>query len=300
MVVCANASVSDLTVPKSKPDIALPSEGTCCSLVQIYPTNILAGLVRLNGTVTVGRDEDNHLQLADASVSRHHACLELIGNRYHIRDLGSTNGTFVDDRKITECELKGDEEIRVGSFIFKFLPAGGIEAHYHSTVYSAMTRDGLTGAFNKSFLLDALDHEIARSRRSRRPLSVLVMDIDHFKKINDTYGHLVGDEVLREFARRLNQSRREDDLLCRYGGEEFVMILSDTQNREAIPLAERCRQSIADQPFTTSAGDISVTVSIGIAELDLTDDTATRSQLIEAADQKLYQAKKSGRNQVCS
>lgn len=290
----------DATLQKSSPDIALPTAGQCCSLVQIYPTNILAGLVKLNGTVTLGRDSDNTVHLPDASVSRHHARLELIGERFQLTDLGSTNGTFVDDHRVTQCELHGEETIRIGSFIFKFLPAGGIEAHYHATVYSAMTRDGLTGAFNKSFLLDALDHEIARSYRSLRPLSVLIMDLDHFKKINDTYGHLVGDEVLREFARRLDNCRRQDDLLCRYGGEEFVLILSETQLSDAMPLAERCLKAVGDTPFSTSAGEIAVTVSIGATELNLDQLRVTRTQLLELADQQLYQAKKSGRNRVCS
>lgn len=299
MAIASSPNTFDATLPKSLPDIALPAADACCSLVQIYPTNILAGLVKLSGTVTLGREPDNHIQLADASVSRHHACLEWMSDGYQLKDLGSTNGTFVNDCRVSQCKLHGDETIRIGSFIFKFLPAGGIEAHYHTTVYSAMTRDGLTGAFNKSFLLDALDHEIARSYRSMRPMSVLILDIDHFKKINDTYGHLVGDEVLREFARRLNDSRRQDDLLCRYGGEEFVMILSETNSPDAKSLAERCRLAIADQPIETSAGAISVTVSIGTTELLLDDQRLSRTQLLEQADQQLYQAKKTGRNRVC-
>lgn len=298
MIIGATADSFDATLPKSSPDIAVPREGSCCSLVQIYPTNILAGLVKLSGTINLGRDADNHLQLADASVSRHHARLEQVGSSYQLHDLGSTNGTFVNDRRITQCELHGDETIRMGSFIFKFLPAGGIEAHYHSTVYSAMTRDGLTGAFNKSYLLDALDHEIARSYRSLRPLTLLMMDIDHFKKINDTHGHLVGDEVLREFATRLNNCRRQDDLLCRYGGEEFVLILSETPLTAAIQLAERCRLAVAQESFSTSESSIDVTVSIGAASLNLEHQRITRATLLELADQQLYLAKKSGRNRV--
>ncbi len=303
MLVSANLSSAvegcEATVPKSSPDIEVSAD-IGCSLVQIYPTNILAGLVKLNGTVTLGRDPDNTMHLPDASVSRHHARLQWNGSAYQVQDLDSTNGTFVDDRRITQCELHGHETIRIGSYMFKFLPAGGIEAQYHTTVYAAMTRDGLTGAFNKSFLLDALDHEMARSYRSLRPLSLMIMDIDHFKKINDTHGHLVGDEVLREFARRLNECRRQDDLLCRYGGEEFVLILSETSLADALPLAERCRLAVADKPFETSDGSISVTVSIGAAELALSQVRLTRTQLLEQADQQLYQAKKTGRNRICS
>lgn len=271
-----------------------------CCLVQIYPANITDGLMKLKKPVlSIGRESTNDLALVDGSVSRQHAKLERGENGFFIRDLGSTNGTFVNDQRVTSFPLVGGETIRIGSFIFKFLRASAIEAQYHSTVYDAMTRDGLTGAFNKSYLLDSLAHEIARSRRCRRPLSVLIMDIDHFKKINDTYGHLVGDEVLREFGARLAASKRCDDLLCRYGGEEFVAILGETGLSDATNLAERCRLAVCEQPFSTTLGPISVTVSIGAAQLPVDDRELNSQSLLELADKQLYRAKQTGRNRVC-
>ena len=216
-----------------------------------------------------------------------------------LRDLGSTNGTIVDDVALSEHKLTGGETIRIGSFIFKFLRASGIEAQYHATVYNAMTRDGLTGAFNKSYLIDALKQEIARSSRCQRPLSVLLMDIDHFKKINDTYGHLVGDEVLREFSQRLAATKRADDLLCRYGGEEFTLILAETNIDDAVAIATQCNQAIGSQNFQTSAGSISVTVSVGAAQHPLSGQIMDAVALLENADVQLYRAKESGRNRVC-
>lgn len=273
-----------------------------CCLVQIYPTNIVDGLVRLEmDTIAIGRELSNDLSLVDNSVSRHHALLVRSHHGYLIRDLGSTNGTIVNDEECTsERQLEGGETIRIGSFIFKFLRASCIEAQYHSTVYGAMTRDGLTGAFNKSYLLDSLSQQIARSKRCQRPLSVLIMDVDFFKKVNDTYGHLVGDEVLREFSRRLTATKREDDLLCRYGGEEFVLILAEASLSEAIQVAEACNAAVQATAFATSAGDIPVTVSIGAAQLPTTSHDTGCQELLGLADSQLYRAKQTGRNRVCS
>lgn len=249
---------------------------------------------------TIGREQSNDLTLVDVSVSRFHAKLDRTNDGYLLRDLGSTNGTIVDDELVAERKLIGGETIRFGSFIFKFLRANGIEAQYHATVYNAMTRDGLTGAFNKSYLLDSLGQEIARSHRCKRPLSVLLMDIDFFKKINDTFGHLVGDEVLREFSQRISFAKRADDLLCRYGGEEFTLILAETNIEDAVAIAKKCNLAIGSQDFETSAGDISVRVSIGAAELPMNNSAMEAVDLLGCADIQLYRAKESGRDRVCS
>lgn len=276
-----------------------PDPRECC-LVQIYPTKISDGLLRIcDQGLKIGREAKNDLVLNDASVSRFHAELTSSETGIVLRDLGSTNGTFVNDDEI-DCVTLGDGDVvRMGGFIFKFLLTEGIEAQYHATVYSAMTRDGLTGAFNKSYLYDALNHEIAKHRRCQRALTVLLLDIDHFKRINDTYGHLIGDEVLREFSHRIAGTKRSDDLFCRYGGEEFVLILSETDSAGAVALAEKCRLAIASKPFATSDGDIPVTVSIGVAQLSLVGPNDAAS-ILDAADMKLYQAKEEGRNRICA
>jgi diguanylate cyclase (GGDEF)-like protein len=290
----------DATIASANGPVIVTRDTRDCCLVQIYPTNIVDGLMRLgDDTLTIGRDNSNDLTLDDGSVSRHHASLTRCDDGYLLKDLGSTNGTIVDNQTVTERVLAGGETIRFGSFIFKFLRANGIEAQYHETVYAAMTRDGLTGAFNKSYLLDSLAQEISRSRRCNRSLCVLIMDIDFFKKVNDTYGHLVGDEVLREFSQRIADTKRDDDLLCRYGGEEFVLILSETDLEHAIGVATRCIRAVGERPFTTSAGDIPVTVSIGVGQLPKHTNVIDSIALLEMADVQLYRAKESGRNRVC-
>jgi diguanylate cyclase (GGDEF)-like protein len=291
----------DATISQKVPEIVRAPDTRDCCLVQIYPTNIVDGLMRLgDDTLTIGREQSNDLSLVDGSVSRFHAKLDRCAEGYLLRDLGSTNGTVVDNESIQEQVLVGGETIRFGSFIFKFLRASGIEAQYHATVYNAMTRDGLTGAFNKNYLLDSLRQEIARCQRCNHPLCVLLMDIDYFKKVNDTYGHLVGDEVLCEFSSRIRGAKRADDLFCRYGGEEFVLILGETTQEDALEIAVNCNQAVGSQDFHTTAGDIRVTVSIGVADLPANQTNVDAVSLLELADVQLYRAKESGRNRVCS
>lgn len=270
-----------------------------CCLVQIYPADVVDGMIRMDGSqVTVGRDAKNEIRIADYSVSRNHAELTRTAQGFMLRDLGSTNGTFVNEQRIESRLLRGGERLRFGSYIFKFLSADCIETQYHATVYDAMTRDGLTRAFNKSYLLDALGYELARSRRCSRPVCLLMLDVDHFKEVNDTHGHLAGDEVLKELCLRLSTVTRNDDLVCRYGGEEFAIVLAETEMPDALDTAERCREAIRSCDFATSAGDLSVTVSVGVAQLPEDNEEWTPESLLQAADVQLYRAKQSGRDRV--
>ncbi len=162
-----------------------------------------------------------------------------------------------------------------------------------------MVFDGLTGAHNKRFFTDVLERELARSFRHQRPLSLIMFDLDHFKKINDTYGHLVGDAVLRELGARINNTVRKEEVFSRFGGEEFAIILPEADFEEAQRFGERLRGLIADVPFVLDDQNISVTISVGVASADGHQETDP-TELIERADQKLYQAKANGRNRVAS
>ena len=278
---------------------SIASNQSCC-LVQIYPTDVVDGLQKVSSDCFVlGRDARCDLVLHDGNVSRQHAKIQRVDGGYRLTDLDSTNGTFVNDHRIQSIMLTGGETLRLGSFIFKFLSADCLEAQYHETVYNAMTRDGLTGAFNKNYLLDSLGQELAKSRRSGRSVSLIMMDIDHFKSVNDTHGHLVGDEVLKEFSARLQKCCRAGDLFCRYGGEEFALVMSDTDLIEATEVAERCREVISATPFRTAAGLLPITTSLGVIESTLLDHLIEPSDMIKTADEYLYQAKRSGRNRVC-
>jgi two-component system, cell cycle response regulator len=267
-------------------------------LVQIYPLNAGYGLVQLPAErLVLGRDTSCDLVVVDDAVSRRHATIEPVDEGFVIVDQGSTNGTYVNDCRIERHVLKAGDRFRVGGHIFKFLADDHIEAQYHECVYSMATRDGLTAAFNKRYLLDALQRTIHECERKMRPLALLMLDVDHFKAVNDTHGHLAGDEVLLGLCQRLRDSLRRDEILARYGGEEFALLVPETSLDDARSLAERLRNYIAAAPLETSQGPISITVSIGVASLQ-GGTSLTPTDFIAEADKNLYAAKTGGRNRV--
>ena len=194
--------------------------------------------------------------------------------------------------------LRAGDTIRIGNHIFKYLTSDHIEAQYHEAAYSMMTTDSLTNAWNKRYFMDMINRELRRSVRAESPLTLLMLDMDHFKKVNDQHGHLVGDEVLREFALRLSNQLREEDLLARYGGEEFAITLIDTDLEQARVVAQRCLNSISTLPFMTTSGEISCTVSIGGATFLGRPAKTDTEELIQIADSCLYEAKEAGRNRM--
>jgi diguanylate cyclase (GGDEF)-like protein len=267
-------------------------------LVQIYPLNAGYGLVQLPPEkLVIGRDSTCDLVVVDDSVSRRHATIEQSDVGFVLVDHGSTNGTFVNDNRIERHLLAAGDRIRVGGHIFKFLADDQIEAQYHECVYAMATRDGLTAAFNKRYLLDALQRAITECERRVRPLALLMLDVDHFKAVNDTHGHLAGDEVLMGLCQRLREALRRDEILARYGGEEFAVLVSETTLDDARSLAERLRAAVAESPMSTNRGPLGVTVSIGVASL-AGGTSLTPLDFIAEADRNLYAAKAAGRNRV--
>jgi two-component system, cell cycle response regulator len=246
----------------------------------------------------VGRGADNHIVLEGDSVSRRHAHFERRTNAWYAVDDGSTNGTYLNEEQIPhEALLSNGDRIKVGPSILKFLSGADAEAKYHEEIYRMTIVDGLTQIHNKRYLFEALEKELIRARRYERDLSVLMFDIDFFKRINDQYGHLAGDHVLRELARIVQDRIRRDEVFARYGGEEFVIVLPETSLAGAVALAENLRTRVGSHAFAFQGEQIPVTISIGCALLQ--DDKAA-TDLIQRADEKLYQAKRSGRNRVCS
>lgn len=266
-------------------------------LVKLHPFELHSSLIRLAGNrFVIGRDPQNQLQLQDGVASRYHAVIERQGETYEISDLRSTNGLFVNQQRVSKAILQNGDRIRIGEHIFKYLSAGHAEAEYHETVYSMMTRDGLTGLFNKRYFADALERELDRAARLKHPLSLAFLDIDHFKMINDTHGHLSGDEALQEFAQRVTQASITDSVLARLGGEEFGLILAECGMSEAWSICEKARLSVASIPFSTSAGPIPITVSIGLTRVSA---GATDAKTLAAeADRLLYESKRAGRNRT--
>src|SRR5207248_2398309 len=206
---------------------------------------------------------------------------------YYAEDLGSTNGTYVNDVAAVMTKLKDGDYLRVGGCIYRFLMGGNVEADYHDVIYKLTIVDALTDVHNKRYLLEFLARELVRSGRYQRPLSLLMFDLDHFKAINDTLGHLGGDFVLRELAGRLKPLVRSDELLARYGGEEFAVVLPEATRDGALAVADRLRVVVAEAPFVYEGVAVPVTISVGAATT-VGDESMTPAGLIERADQKLY------------
>lgn len=266
-------------------------------LVIIYGDD-LGRRVPLGAEPTVlGRSSKCDVQLDQESVSRNHARIAREPNgAYVIYDLGSTNGTYVNDELIDEIVLRDGDQIKIGRTIFKFIVSGNMEAQYHEEIYRLMTVDGLTELYNKRYFNEALDREASRSRRYQRTFSLVLFDIDHFKSINDTYGHLAGDAVLRQLGALVRTRVRRDDVPARTGGEEFAVILPEVGRSGARHLAEKLRVAIESATFRFEGTTIPVTISVGVAEW--TPESSDPQELVKEADERLYEAKRGGRNRV--
>jgi diguanylate cyclase (GGDEF)-like protein len=248
------------------------------------------------GHVSVGRGSENTIVLESDSVSRRHARVEKRANQWWACDLNSTNGTYVNHLQVKESALVNGDLVKVGDTIFKYLTGSDVEAQYHEEIYRMTIVDGLTNAFNKRYLVEVLDRELARARRYDRPLSLLILDIDHFKQINDRYGHLAGDHVLKELGHLVLGRIRSEETFARYGGEEFVLILPETPRQGAVELAEQIRQKVEKQVFEFESERIPVQVSIGVVSLE--GRQLDSQAFMKIADENLYRAKRSGRNKV--
>lgn len=247
----------------------------------------------------IGRSSKCDVQLDQESVSRNHARISRQRSNYVIRDLGSTNGTYVNDELVDEVVLRDGDQVKVGRTIFKFIVSGNMEAQYHEEIYRLMTVDGLTEMHNKRYFNEAIEREASRSRRYQRTFSLVLFDIDHFKHINDRYGHAAGDAVLIAFADQLREHFAQPGArVARVGGEEFAVLLRGVDEDAAAALAAAFCRRLASAPLAPDATRGAVTVSIGVGEL-----RDTRRQRLDdflvAVDRALYRAKAEGRNRVC-
>ncbi len=250
------------------------------------------------GTTTFGRSSKADIQVDNEAVSRLHARLDNHGGQVTLTDLGSTNGTFVNDETIAGVhKLRHGDLIKVGRSVFKFLASNNLEAAYHDEVYRLTTVDGLTQVFNRRYFDEALDRELSRVRRYGRGLSLVLIDIDKFKRINDEHGHLAGDAVLKEVASTLKAKIRREDVLARYGGEEFALLLPEIELKGALAMAEKARKLIEHHSFAFDGVSIPVTISLGVSAL--AEKGEGPKPFIQRADERLYEAKTSGRNRVC-
>jgi diguanylate cyclase (GGDEF)-like protein len=248
-----------------------------------------------NETLRIGRERGNQIVLASDSVSRRHCRIDLRKSGWFIKDLGSTNGTYVNDELVEEYQLRRGDQVKVGDTIFKYLSGQDVEAQYHETIYRMTIMDGLTNIHNQRYLLETLERELPRALRHQRPLSLCMFDLDHFKQVNDTYGHIAGDYVLKEVAGAVRGRLRPDDVLARYGGEEFVIILPDTTEEQGVQVMARVQRELTKNFFLHRNERILITFSAGVAQR-VAGETA--EVLLKRADAALYRAKHAGRNRV--
>ena len=290
--------LSETLVSHPKKQAPVSSKDAC--LVLIYPTGPEMGLrfALADQNVIIGRSPSCQVHIDNASVSRQHARIDRDeAGVYFATDLQSTNGTFVNDVPANQTIIKDGDYLKVGNCIYRFLAGGNIEADYHEVIYNLTIIDALTSCPNKRFFNEFLDREISRSNRHKRPLSVLMIDLDNFKAVNDSMGHLAGDSALKAMAALIRETIRREELFSRFGGEEFAIILPETKIEQAVILAEKIRSIVENNQFDFESKKFNITVSIGVATTE-GDPPVTMDQLIQQSDARLYLAKNSGKNRV--
>jgi two-component system, cell cycle response regulator len=266
-----------------------------------HPDNKLLGTrfrISLGSSLEIGRAPSAEISLPDVlSISRNHARLHFVAGDVELEDLQSTNGTAVNDRPIRgRVVLRSGDRFQVGAVHFKFLHERDPEHAYHEAIYQLVMRDGLTEIFNRRKYEEEVQREMARSLRHKRPLALILFDIDHFKQVNDNYGHLSGDFVLKTLAALARELVRPEQIFARVGGEEFVILSPETDADGGGALAERLRERFAHHEFLYGTAQVPITCSFGVAEV--AEKITTPEALYNAADRALYAAKTDGRNRV--
>jgi two-component system cell cycle response regulator len=248
----------------------------------------------------IGRSDAASVCIEEASISRMHARILRTGDGYAIEDLSSTNGTFVSARRVIRAALCPGDRVQIGATcVFRFAIVDEKEETLQRRLYESSTRDSLTGAFNRRALFEQIEAEVAHARRSHDPLSLLMIDVDHFKRINDAHGHGVGDQVLRSIAECAAATVRAGDVFARYGGEEFATLARAASLAEATALAERLRAAVAALRVEVGTESLGVTISVGVAALDECEPISDVPDFVSVADGRLYIAKMQGRDRVC-
>jgi diguanylate cyclase (GGDEF)-like protein len=278
-----------------------PSQlGRVGTLTVLQGADVGAILTLPRDVSVLGRDTQIEVPIVDDSISRRHARISLRDGHYEIEDLGSTNGTYVAGALVSgRVRLIDGVRVQLGNTILRFGIQDEVERAASKRIYEMSVRDGLTGLYNRRYFDDRLTSEFAYSVRHRSPLCVLLCDIDHFKQINDRHGHATGDLVLRRVAGELQASVRTEDLVARFGGEEFIVLARGIDLEGGRAFGERIRGVIQRAVLMAESTRIPVTLSIGVSHTQtVPKDTSSAELLIEAADVALYAAKRGGRNRV--
>jgi two-component system, cell cycle response regulator len=260
----------------------------------------------LNGTIfdllgeetTIGRNPDNNIPLEFNGISRYHFKVRATEQGHILIDAGSRNGTYLNNKKIeTEAPLIKGDMVKLGNIALKYLPKGDPERLTYDKLQHEANTDSHTGCYNKGYFNSALDLEVKKSKITGNPLSLIIFDLDHFKKLNDNYGHDAGDFVLKHIAEQIRAGGvRDQDIFARYGGEEFVILLPKTNLKQSFEIAERLRKLVENHEFNYEGNRLPVTMSVGVA--DYRQGVATGTDLFKRADEAVYKSKQGGRNQV--
>jgi diguanylate cyclase (GGDEF)-like protein len=251
------------------------------------------------GRTTIGRGLQADVRINDEGISRTHAMVEGADDgEYYLTDAGSTNGTFANGDKVDRHALREGDKIQIGaSSVLKFTFHDEIDEDFQRNLFESALRDRLTGVFNRGYFDNRLESDVAFAVRHGKPLALVMVDVDHFKRINDTLGHSAGDAVLAQIGRRIHGTTRSEDIFARYGGEEFVLICRDVDALRATKAAYRIMDVVSGKPVDFEGNGLNVTVSLGVADLGMLPEP-TAAALVQAADAALYVAKRNGRNRV--
>lgn len=278
-----------ISIPSERP----PSAAQPC-LVIIAGQDMGRRIELGSEEVSIGRADTCTICVVTDQVSRKHATVQRVLGKYYVLDMRSTNGTFVNEQKVERAKLHAGDQIRVGKTVLKYSESHA-EQQYLEHVFNLANTDALTGVLNKRYFDETFSKEVQRSQQTATPLSLVLFDIDHFKKINDSFGHPAGDAVLKNVTSNVAAQLRDGDALFRVGGEEFALVLSATPRDMALQAAEAVRGLIQGVVTDYMGTRIPATLSLGVAELaagELTD------ALYQRADARLYEAKRGGRNRV--
>ncbi|MBE7480723.1 MAG: diguanylate cyclase [Polyangiaceae bacterium] len=247
---------------------------------------------------TLGRHTQSTIVLTDDGVSRKHARIVRQGDRYVLEDQGSANGTFVRGEKVDRHVLTDGDVFQLGpTVMFRYTYTDASQERMLNKLYEASVRDALTGTYNREHFEERLKVEVAYARRHNTVVSLVMFDLDHFKKINDNYGHPAGDAALIYVSQRVQKGLRTEDVFARYGGEEFAVILRGIDLEGSRRVGERLRSTVAATPVEFDGKTFPVTMSVGCATLSDCPEPSTTA-LVAIADRRLYAAKHGGRNRV--
>lgn len=284
---------SDVTEEVELVDMSAPRELGVLRLVRGADVGVVVSIPPTR-SIIVGRSAEADVRIADQSLSREHARFFHLGGAHYVEDLGSTNGVRVEGEKLAGLprRLAVSERVQLGQdtvFVFELHDPASKQAA--EELYRQAVRDGLTGLYNRRYLDERLAQERAFAARHEQPLSVILIDLDHFKQVNDEHGHAAGDSVLRAVSRVITEALRSEDIVARYGGEELCVLARGTDARGALALAERLRRNIESLPIRGGEQTLRVTASFGVAT------SRDKGQgLLDDADEALYAAKAAGRN----